>query len=129
VRVVVETADGRFSVDAETDEVEPTEEELPPLSAPGVGLPRVRATAAAGSTVVALVDARPPLLISYDAGSSWRDAGRGLPAGRAIAILDENPDVVAYAARNRLYLSTDGGRFWSALAVELPEILALGLVA
>jgi len=25
-------------------------------------------------------------------------------------------------ARNRLYLSTDGGRFWRALTVELPKI-------
>jgi hypothetical protein len=29
---------------------------------------------------------------------------------------------VLYGARNRLYLSRDGGRFWRALTVELPEI-------
>jgi hypothetical protein len=27
-----------------------------------------------------------------------------------------------YAARNRLYLSTDGGRFWRSLEIELPDI-------
>jgi hypothetical protein len=32
-----------------------------------------------------------------------------------------------YAARNRLYVSRDGGVFWTALAVELPEIEALAL--
>jgi hypothetical protein len=40
---------------------------------------------------------------------------------------DWNPDVLAYAARNRLYLSLDGGVFWTALGVELPEIEALAL--
>ena len=33
-----------------------------------------------------------------------------------------------YAARNRLYVSRNGGVFWTALAVELPEIEALDLV-
>jgi photosystem II stability/assembly factor-like uncharacterized protein len=83
--------------------------------------------AAAGSTVIAVVDAKPPLMVSHDAGSTWRAAGRGLPAGRAVAISADDPDVVLYGARNRLYLSRDGGRFWSGLALELPEIEALAL--
>jgi hypothetical protein len=36
--------------------------------------------------------------------------------------LGENPDHVLYGARNRLYVSGDGGVFWRAVAVELPEI-------
>jgi hypothetical protein len=32
---------------------------------------------------------------------------------------------VLYAARNRVYLSTDGGRFWRSLAPELPDIEAV----
>jgi phage tail protein X len=48
--------------------------------------------------------------------------GPRLPAGRAVAVSDEDPDLVLYATRNRLYLSRDGGRFWHGLAVELPEI-------
>ena len=83
--------------------------------------------AAAGSTVIAVVDAKPPLMVSHDAGRTWRDSGRGLPAGRAVAISADDPDVVLYAARNRLYLSRDGGKFWSSLALELPEILGLSL--
>ncbi len=66
-------------------------------------------------------------MVSHDAGRTWRDAGRGLPAGRAVAISADDPDVVLYAARNRLYLSRDGGRFWSSLALELPEIQGLSL--
>jgi hypothetical protein len=77
---------------------------------------------ASGSTVVVAVDRRPPLLASYDAGASWSECGSGLPRGRAVA-LGENPDDVLYAARNRLYVSRDGGRFWRAVGVELPEIL------
>ncbi len=53
--------------------------------------------------------------------------GRRPPAGRAVAIGEDDPDLVLYAARNRLYLSTDGGLFWRALVIELPEIEALEL--
>lgn len=76
---------------------------------------------AAGSTVVLLVDHRPPLLVSHDGGATWTERGGGLPAGRAVA-LGENPDHILFGARNRLYVSGDGGVFWRALAVELPEI-------
>ena len=89
------------------------------------GLPLVVGAAAAGATVIAVVDRRPPLAISNDAGSTWREAGGGLPPGRAVAIAEDDPDLVLYAARNRLHVSRDGGRFWSALAVELPEIEAV----
>jgi hypothetical protein len=79
---------------------------------------------AAGSTVILLVERRPPLLVSHDSGVTWNERGGGLPAGRALA-LGENPDHVLYAARNRLYVSTDGGRFWRAVGVELPEIVGV----
>jgi hypothetical protein len=42
-----------------------------------------------------------------------------------VAIFEDDPDRILYAARNRLYLSTDGGRFWRSLAPELPEIRAI----
>jgi hypothetical protein len=131
VNVEVETADGVFTVDLESEELEGFEEGARLEAVPEVstGLPRVVAAAASGSTVVAVVRARPPLVVSGDAGRTWREAGGGLPAGRAIAISDDDPDVVVYAARNRLYLSRDGGRFWHALAPELPEITAVSLDA
>jgi hypothetical protein len=123
---LVGTVDGTFAVDLETAEVEPDEPftSAPP---PRLNLPRVVAAAASGSTVVAAVDAKPPLLVSHDAGTTWRDSGRGLPALHAVAIDDLDPDVVVVAARNRLYLSRNGGLFWTALAVELPEINAVAL--
>lgn len=123
---VVRTAGGTFAVDLESDEVEPAEPfEAPPP--PELNLPRLIAAAAAGSTVVAVVDARPPLLVSHDAGTTWHDSGRGLPAGRAVAVAEDDPDLVVYATRNRLYVSHNGGVFWTALAVELPEIFAVAL--
>jgi hypothetical protein len=76
---------------------------------------------AGGSTVALLLDRRPPLMLSYDAGRTWSERGSGLPRGRAVA-LGSNPDDVLLAARNRLYVSRDGGRFWRAVGVELPEI-------
>ena len=76
---------------------------------------------ASGSTIVVVVDHRPPLLASYDAGQTWSERGSGLPRGRAVAV-GANPDDVLYGARNRLYVSRDGGVFWRALGVELPEV-------
>lgn len=127
MNVLVGTVSGSFVVDLETDEVEPWDGEVVPPPAPALNLPRVVAAAAAGSTVVVVVDARPPLLVSHDTGSTWRESGRGLPAGRAVAISAENPDLMVYAARNLLYVSRNGGVFWSALALELPEIEGLEL--
>jgi hypothetical protein len=128
VIAVVETAAGPFSVDLETEEIEPWDGDVVHVEQPAVGLPRVVATAAAGSTLVALVDAKPPLLVSHDLGTTWREAGRGLPGGRAVAVSADDPDVIVYAARNRLYLSRNGGVFWAALAGELPEIANLVVV-
>ena len=125
----VQTADGLAVVDLEDEtvlELDPAGAIEPP-ERPQVSLPRVVDAAAAGSTVIAVVDAKPPLMVSYDAGRTWRDAGRGLPPGRAVAISADDPDAVLYAARNRLYLSRDGGRFWRGLALELPEIQGLSL--
>ena len=56
---------------------------------------------------------------------TWTEAGGGLPKGRAVAVADDDPDLVLYGARNRLFLSRNGGVFWSSLAVELPEIVAV----
>jgi hypothetical protein len=122
MNVFVATVAGSFAVDLDTDEVEPWSGEVSPPPAPVLNLPRVVAAAAMGATVVAVVDAKPPILVSHDSGSTWRESGRGLPPGRAIAISDDDPDLLVYAGRNLLYMSRNGGVFWSALALELPEI-------
>ena len=126
--VRVQTVDGVAAVDLDGEVVLGLEagERVEPPAPVSLPLPRVVAAAASGSTVVAVVDARPPLLVSHDGGRTWRDSGRGLPAGRAVAISDDDPDLIVYATRNRLYVSHDGGRFWHGLAVELPEIEAVG---
>jgi hypothetical protein len=128
MKAVVGTAGGVYDVDLETDEVEPSTAEAPTPAEPiDLGLPRVVAAVRAGSTIVAAVDSRPPLIVSHDAGRTWRDSGRGLPPGRAVAIDEDNPDLMVFATRNRLYVSSDGGRFWEALAIELPEIETLAI--
>jgi photosystem II stability/assembly factor-like uncharacterized protein len=120
----VRTSGGTFELDVETEEVvgDAEEFEVAPVA---VELPRVVAAAASGATVVAVVDRRPPLAISNDAGRTWREAGGGLPPGFAVAIHDDNPDLMLFAARNRLYLSENGGTFWRALVPELPDIEAV----
>ena len=121
----VRTVDGALAVDVEDELVlgevaEPAEQE--PVT---VDLPRVVAASASGSTVIAVVDRRPPLVVSTDAGATWREAGGGLPAGFAVAVAPDDPDRVVFAARNRLYLSRDGGLFWRSLEPELPDIVAV----
>jgi hypothetical protein len=126
MRALVATVDGMFEVDLDTEEVGPGTGEVIPQRV-DTGLPRVVCAAGAGSTVAAVVDARPPLLVSHDAGLTWRDSGRGLPAGFAVAVSADDPDVILFAGRNRLYVSRDGGRFWHPLEVELADVLAVSL--
>jgi photosystem II stability/assembly factor-like uncharacterized protein len=129
VRALVRTVDGVFEVDLDEELVLGSSLAEVASEPVAVTLPLVVAAAVSGSTVIAVVDRRPPLAVSNDAGRTWREAGGGLPPGRAIAIADDDPDYVLYAARNRLYLSTNGGTFWRALAPELPEIEAVSLTA
>ena len=129
MRALVQTADGVFEVDLEEEQVIGVVSDAQLDSGgPSVALPRVVATAAAGSTVVAVVDRRPPLAVSHDAGLTWRESGGGLPAGRAVAIAEDNPGLVLYAARNRLYLSTDGGTFWRSIEPELADVVAVAWI-
>jgi len=128
VIAAVETVEGVVLVDVEEEAILGPGTELPEEEAPQVALPRVVATAGAGSTVVALLDRRPPLAISNDGGATWREAGGGLPVGFAVAVAEDDPDRMLYGARNRLYLSTNGGVFWRSLAVELPDVVALAWI-
>ncbi|HTZ04528.1 MAG TPA: sialidase family protein [Gaiellaceae bacterium] len=124
----VGTADGVLLVDVETETVLGPGAEVPAADAPRVELPRVVATAGSGSTVVALLDRRPPLALSHDGGLTWRESGGGLPPGFAVAVADDDPDRILYAARNRLYVSTDGGIFWRSLEPELPDVDAVAWI-
>ena len=124
MNAVVRTTSGTYVVDLEEEEIiGPGDEFEPPQLT--VELPRVVAAAASGSTIVAVVDRRPPLAISNDAGRTWREAGGGLPPGFAVTVHHDNPDLMLFAARNRLYLSENGGIFWRVLVPELPEIEAV----
>ncbi|HZO49237.1 MAG TPA: hypothetical protein VFB26_03740 [Gaiellaceae bacterium] len=121
--VAVETDEGVAVVDLDDEEVIAFEPggalERAPLD---VGLPLVVDADRSGATIVAVVDRRPPLVISRDAGATWHEAGAGLPAGRSVAISPDHPDLVVFASENRLHVSRDGGRFWQALTVELDAI-------
>jgi hypothetical protein len=131
MRVAVGCDDGIYTVEvgenAEEDELVEREDRAAVARARPLELvpPWARGQAldvdAAGSTIVLLLERRPPLLVSHDTGATWTERGSGLPAGRALA-LGESPDDVLFAARNRIFVSRDGAVFWRAVAVELPEI-------
>jgi hypothetical protein len=122
VIAAVATAEGVLLVDVEAEALLGTGDALPDVAVPHVDLPRVVAAAQAGATIVCVVERRPPLMLSRDGGATWSEAGGGLPVGFAVAIAEEDPDRMLYAARNRLYLSTNGGVFWRALTLELPDV-------
>ncbi len=128
MNLVVEAGEGVYTIDAETEQVVDfvAGAELSETPQPRVELPLLVAAAREGSTVIAVLDRRPPLAVSHDAGSSWHEVGGGLPPGRAVAIAEGNPDRIVYAAEHRVYVSQDGGRFWRALEPELPEIKRVG---
>jgi hypothetical protein len=125
----VGTVAGVLLVDVEEETLLGEGQEVPAAEPPSVSLPRVVAAAQAGSTVVAVVERRPPLMLSHDGGATWRESGGGLPPGFAVAVAEDDPDRMLYAARNRLYVSTDGGVFWRSLPFELPDILAVGWIS
>lgn len=118
----VATVEGVLLVDAEEETLLGAGDALPESEPVHVDLPRVVAAARSGATIVCVVERRPPLLLSRDAGATWAEAGGGLPVGFAVAVAEDDPDRMLYAARNRLYLSTNGGVFWRALPFELPDI-------
>jgi len=126
----VETAEGVVIVDLEEEEVVEVVAGIA-VEAPDVevGLPLVVTADRSGPLLVAVVGRRPPLVISRDAGSTWREVGHGLPPGRAVAVSPEHPDLILFAGESRLYLSRDGGRFWQPLALELEEITGVAWLA
>jgi hypothetical protein len=126
VIAAVGTVEGVVLVDVENEERLGSGTELPVVDVPHVDLPRVVAAARTGATIACVVERRPPLAISRDGGATWTEAGGGLPAGFAIAIAEDEPDRMLYAARNRLYLSINGGVFWRSLPFELPDIEGIG---
>lgn len=126
---LVRTIEGTFAVDVEDELVLGLSEEEVVPDAVELELPRLVAATASGAVVIALVDRRPPLLVSGDGGVTWREAGGGLPVGFAVALDPDDPDRALFASRNRLYLSSDGGRFWRSLAPELPDIEAVAWAA
>jgi hypothetical protein len=127
VIAAVRTIEGVVLIDLD-DELVIEGQELPTVESPTVELPRVVATARSGATIAAVVDRRPPLAISRDNGSTWSEAGGGLPTGFAVAIAEDDPDRMLYAGRNRLYVSVNGGIFWRALTLELPDVLAVAWI-
>jgi hypothetical protein len=125
----VDCALGRAVVDLDSEEiVEITDDDPEQRPETGISLPRLVDADRHGSRVVAVVDRRPPLVVSDDAGTTWREVGGGLPPGRAVAISPDHPDLVVFASESRLHLSRDGGRFWQALALELPSITRVQLI-
>jgi hypothetical protein len=128
MQVLVAFALGVARLDVEAATWELVDDDVETGPGEDVGLPLVVDTARCGARIVALLDRRPPLAISDDAGATWSEAGSGLPAGVALAISADHPDDLVYASRARVFVSRDGGRFWSALPPELEGITAVAVV-
>ncbi len=61
------------------------------------------------------------VVVSRDAGRTWQDAGKGLPA-KEVAALAAGPrgDVLAWVRGHGLFRSADGGATWSAVGSGIP---------
>jgi photosystem II stability/assembly factor-like uncharacterized protein len=125
MEALVATALGCVRVDLEDGDAQLVEEDPPQPGSAEVSLPLVLAATQAGSRIVAVVDRRPPLMISDDVGLTWREAGGGLPRGVAIAVDVDDPDNLVFASESRLFVSEDGGFFWRSLGLELIGITAV----
>ena len=125
MQALVATALGCVVVELESGDAELVDDDPPTAGSAEVSLPLLIAADQVGARVVAVLNRRPPLMLSDDAGQTWREAGGGLPAGAAVAIHPDEPDRLLYASESRLFLSEDGGRFWRALEPELIGISAL----
>jgi hypothetical protein len=125
MQALVETVFGVFELDLVEETVEPAPERTLIGSHPEFSLPLLVAADAVGARIVAVVARRPPLVVSDDAGTTWREIGSGLPAGRAVALDPDQPDRMLFASESRIYVSEDGGRFWRSLEPELIGITAL----
>jgi hypothetical protein len=125
MQALVGTSFGVFELDLEEETAEPAPDlELSPRRH-DVSLPLLVTADAVGSRIVAVLARRPPLVLSDDAGLTWREIGGGLPAGRAVALDPDQPDRMLFASESRVFLSEDGGLFWRSLAPELIGITAL----
>jgi hypothetical protein len=122
---LVATALGCVLVELESGDAELVDDEPPVVGSADVSLPLLIAADQVGARIVAVVNRRPPLMLSDNAGQTWRETGGGLPAGAAVAIHPDDPDRLLFASESRLYLSEDGGRFWSVLDPELIGITAV----
>ena len=85
VIATVLTVDGAFGVDLETEEVVDAEPGEPGETRRGRAAARrrrrpLRLDGGRGARP------RPPVVVSHDAGSTWREAGGGLPPGKAVAV-------------------------------------------
>lgn len=125
MEALVATALGCVVVDLETGDAELVDDDPPAAGSAEVSLPLLIAADQVGARIVAVLNRRPPLMLSDDAGQTWREAGGGLPTGIAVAIHPDDPDRLLYGSESRLYVSEDGGLFWRVLEPELIGITAL----
>jgi len=125
MRAHAATALGTVLLDLESGDAVLVDDDPPTAANTDVSLPLLVAADQVGSRIAAVVARRPPLVLSDDTGLTWREAGGGLPAGTAVAIDPDDPDLLLYASESRLFVSEDGGRFWRALDPELIGITAL----
>jgi hypothetical protein len=125
MRVLADTVLGVLAVDVDDGAIELVEDAVLERSPLSLTLPLVIDADSHGPRIAAVVDRRPPLVLSDDAGSTWREAGGGLPPGRAVAISPDHPDLIVFASSERLFVSDDGGVFWRALAAELIGVVAV----
>lgn len=79
------------------------------------------------NTMIAI--ARTGLFLSRDAGTTWRQAGEGLPSAPVQDFVASGPVFLASLRTGGLYMSPDAGRTWTRLAGALADSFFSAMIA
>jgi len=80
-------------------------------------------TAYAAVNTLRMDDLRPHILATHDAGKTWTEIVKGIPAGQIVNAVREDPErkgLLVAGAEKGVYASFDDGANWESLRLNLP---------
>jgi photosystem II stability/assembly factor-like uncharacterized protein len=80
-------------------------------------------TAYAAVNTLRMDDLRPHIFATHDAGKTWTEIVKGIPAGQIVNAVREDPErkgLLVVGAEKGVYVSFDDGANWESLRLNLP---------
>ena len=88
-------------------------------------------TAYAAVNTLRLDDLRPHILRTHDAGKSWQEIIKGIPAGQTVNVVREDTQrkgLLFAGAERAVYISFDDGDNWQSLRLNMPATSVRDLI-